>query len=207
MSCTCFKGRMLKIVFLLLFALIIFKIVYANGGPSVIEPRGTGYLMFDPNSGIALVEENITFICEDNPRMWGNKARVEVLYRLKNITPEEKHITMLFITPYSSNDNFTAVVNDKIPVEIERYNTQYREKPENWEIGNIGDIIEPLSGKPIKSINPKYRKGLPEYFTCTEIPLSFKPNELLKVDIKYNTGSAKYAGKGSSTLSMPIFTI
>ena len=85
------------LISILILIFFLPTVVLANGGPIRpigSDPQGNGYLIFDPDSGIALEEEWISYFCEKEGT---GRAKVNVIYNLKNIT--QSNLKAQILTP------------------------------------------------------------------------------------------------------------
>lgn len=146
-----YKTYMRITCFIIIFPVLFFSIAYANGAKPTEDPTGSGGLIFDENSHIALVKEDITFNIHDNE--YDSKARVIVNYEMKNTVDEDQSFDMFFVispilydtspTPYSIYLNDVELINS--------YPPQYRkmDMPNNWRPKIPAGIVEPYSRKVI----------------------------------------------------------
>lgn len=165
-------------------------IAYCNGGPTVSNPKGNGNLKFDLNSGISLNREEVSVIYNDVP-MFVGQGNFFIKYYLENTTNKQKDIKMIFVTPSGDNNRFKVKVNgEDIKVKSHESNLII----DNWKPLLIDEVKEPISGKKLSSIiGFKSTKGINKnYPGYIEIPIKFKPKELITLEINYLDFSGLY---------------
>ncbi|MDP3385893.1 MAG: hypothetical protein Q8S24_01560 [Eubacteriales bacterium] len=129
-----------RILVLILVTLIIAVGVlsYANAAAPYQRPSDNA-LLFDDNTGMALVEEWIAFRIGD-PR--NRDAEVEVIYHLKNETREVSSIDLLFIAPYLEDAEIGIFFDN---VQITDFTMKKADKlPANWEVSLEMARIDPI---------------------------------------------------------------
>lgn len=187
----------------ILFIILIFSlptVAVANGGPvrpNGLDPQGNGYLTFDYNSGIALEEEWVSYLCETG------RANVNVIYNLKNTTDNEKDIEMVFVLSQYNRDNVMdsfKIYKNGMETEDCKYENiciPMKSSYITYPVKKMWDIIDPLSSKPISAFTGKWSGpdinssdpyGLP-------VKMKFQPNESAQLTIKFIDIGGYYVGK------------
>lgn len=165
--------------------LIIPVLVFGNAAAPIMDPVDQS-LIFNENTGISLVEETVNFKFKNRDF---SKARVEIEYKLKNLTDQEQKLDILFITPNIADADFNAGINGLEAAGI--VVNKDIQLPKNWGTGKRKQIIDPISKMPLdKSPSNYYRQH--DLINGTTIPITFKPNETLNLYIKYNSESGFY---------------
>jgi len=114
---------------------------YGNSGPPTVRPSDQK-MIFDEESGIALQEEWVTILMENE-----EEGMVEVRYLMENISREEESLEMLFILPERSHSTEILWEDQRIRIEEEVSQTRL---PGNWRASELPLVRDPLSGMNVK---------------------------------------------------------
>lgn len=128
----------ISISILVTFLIVVGILSYANAAAPYQRPSDNA-LLFDDNTGMALVEEWITFRISENR---SRDAEVEVIYHLKNEDREVSSIDLLFIAPYLGDADINIFFDG---VQITDFIMKKADKlPENWEVSLEMANIDPI---------------------------------------------------------------
>ncbi len=192
------------LVMVILLGLFIPGTVFANGGPLKHPPGGQGLIFFDPDSGIVLSEETVRFTIEKER---SDRAYVEVVYYLKNPTPADKDVNLLFVSPmgrtsttYQSEilrelkngHNFRVWING----EPASYRWAGPSSLVNWQmVRESGPVVDPVTGRELMDLDYLSSLGV-------EIPVTMLKDKTTELRITYKRSAGRYADDVVS----PVYT-
>jgi hypothetical protein len=114
---------------------------FANAAAPYRRP-GDQMLVFDDATGIALIEEWITYEISET---YVGRGTVEVVYLLKNQTRDDENITLLFLAPYLEKEAINISLDGE---EIRDFTLEKAESiPENWEASLTQANIDPVGNR------------------------------------------------------------
>lgn len=186
MKCKDANRKALIFIFVMMF-MATGILTFANAAAPYQRPSDNA-LVFDDDTGMALVEEWINFrIAEPRNR----DAEVEVIYRLKNETREISTIDLLFIAPYLEEKEISIFLDN---VQITDFVMKKADKlPENWEVSLEMAGIDPIGQRPLKrdfSNWDFYSGWSKEGFQFT---IDIPKGETKELKMQYTSSSGYYA--------------
>lgn len=131
-------NKRILISFIVMMIMAAGILTYANAAAPYQRPSDNA-LVFDDDTGMALVEEWITFRISDKRH---RTADVEVIYHLKNENREIPSIDLLFIAPYLEEEEISIFFDG---VQITDFSMKKADNlPENWEVSLEMANIDPI---------------------------------------------------------------
>lgn len=180
------KKRILVSI-LVTFFIVVGILSYANAAAPYQRPSDNA-LLFDDNTGMALVEEWITFRISENRN---RDAEVEVIYHLKNENREVSNIDLLFIAPRLEEEEINIFFDG---VQITDFVMKKADKlPENWEISLEMANINPIGPRTLErdySNWNSYSGWSTEGFQFT---IDIPKGETKELKMIYNSSSGYYS--------------
>jgi len=164
------KNVMLLIVILSAVILTVGSISFANAAAPYERPEDH-VLVFDGQTGIALVEEWIHFTVDSQ---WHRDVRVDVTYLLQNINREHSEIELMFVAPYLDEDEIEIIFDGQAIYDFNMKTAQ--NLPENWEASVDMAIVDPISLKELPHLMGKsfqFKVNIPEGQT-KELTMSYQ---------------------------------
>jgi hypothetical protein len=143
-------------------------------------------LFFNDSPNASLVEETILFkFTGDSPA----DARVEVSYVLENLLENEQQFDVMFVSPEFADADFEVYIDDERISEVTV--DEDIGWPTNWQPVITEEIIDPVSGKPLK-VSPGSWGSRIRTFSGATFPVNLKAGEPTDIKVAYNSRSGYY---------------
>lgn len=123
------KKISLILAFVLVFALPIFQVAYANMAAPEEADIGSS-ITFENNDSVSVLSEALDITVN------GSEADIVATYKMKNTTDESISTQSMFLSPNIENSGVKVVVNDKdISFTVETYDLNYDTeiKTDDWQ--------------------------------------------------------------------------
>ncbi|HKL11862.1 MAG TPA: hypothetical protein VJ990_10460 [Clostridia bacterium] len=121
-----------------------------------IENPDDNKIMFDPDPGISMIEENVRFTFDNEN--WHQDARVDVRYVLRNEEAEDKSVDMIFVTPPIGESGTLEGRSGGNMIETAKAEP-FNEMPQNWKASCRLPVVEPVSGETLEKSPSHFESG------------------------------------------------